>query len=283
MQASQLDDAVARAVKSSERSVALRPVALYLLSTGVDVLSGRLERGGRVPLERIEGVPASWAHALLHFGWLRGLPVWLIENAPVEPAISEPAWAGAFPVWWAAAMGASTLVTCCAGSSLDNASAPAGTIALVRDHINLSGSTPLLGVGASELGAQFPDQSRVHETELIRAAKQAAERLGLNARECIAACTLGPTLETPAEQRWMARAGAHVSAQGMALPLIAAAHAGLGGLALVVVVQEAEAALDIAKIAARSEALAPALDDLLTELALDVQRVARARLDEVGR
>jgi purine nucleoside phosphorylase len=102
----------------------------------------------------------------------------------------------------------------------------------------------------------------------------------LAVREVVAACTLGPSLETPAERRLLARAGAEVSAQGLAPTLIASAHAGLGGLTIVVVTHEGEAELDIAKSAARSDALAPALDDLLVQLSEEVQRRARARLEE---
>lgn len=281
MNVSLLDATVERALAAGQRSLSIRPVALYLLSTGVDVLAGRLEKAGRLPLSKLTGTPPEWSDSLLHFGLLRGLPVWLLENAPTESELGAPPWTSAFPVWLAAAAGASTLITTSAGSSLDAANAPIGTLALVRDHINLSGTTPLLALGSSRLGAQFPDQSRVHDAPLRRGALDICARLGLHARELVVAGTLGPTLETPAERRWMKLAGAEVSAMGLSSTLIAAAHAGLGGLSIVAVVHSDDGAIDIAQIAARSEALAPALDELLTELASDVQRSARARLDEV--
>ena len=53
-------------------------------------------------------------------------------------------------------------------------------------------------------------------------------------------------------------------------------------LALIVIVQESDASLDLASIAAASRALSPALDDLLWEVAADVQAQARAQLDEAG-
>jgi hypothetical protein len=80
----------------------------------------------------------------------------------------------------------------------------------------------------------------------------------------------------------MQRAGAQVSAQDLAPVLLAAAHAGLGGLAIAIVVHEGDEAIDIAQVAARAEALAPALDDLLAALATAVQREARARLEDGG-
>jgi purine-nucleoside phosphorylase len=282
MKQASLDDAVARCLAALERRRFSRPGALYLLSTGVEVLAGRLRDASRLPLGKLEAAPESWSEVMLHQGTLEGLPVWLVENSRADAAESEPAWAAAFPIWLAAAAGASSFVSTHAGSSLDEKLAPVGALALVRDHVNLSGSTPLVGLSASRLGAQFPDQSRVHDPMLRAAARELCKKLGLEGRESVAACSLGPTLETPAERRWFKAAGADVSAQELAPGLIAAAHAGLGGLAIVVVVHAADEALDIARIAARSERLAPAIDELLTALARDVQRTARARLDEVG-
>ncbi len=279
MHASPLDEAVSRAQAVLRRRGVPLPAALLHLATGVGVLAGRLKAAGRLPFSSVEACPRAWRESLLHWGELEGVPVWLLEAAPLEPEESDAAWEQCFPIWLAAASGASTLLYVTAGAALD-ASIRAGTLALLGDHINFSGSTPLLGLGASKLGAQFPDQTRVHDVELRRAALTLAGELGLAAREVVAAGTLGPTLETPAERRWLARAGAEVSAQGLAAPLIAAAHAGLGGLTIVVVVQQADEALDIAKIAARSEALAPALDDLLTRLSAEVQRRARAELED---
>lgn len=282
MHASPLDSGVAQALGALEARKLTRPAALYLLSTGVGVLAGRLESAGRLPFSKLDGTPRAWSDTLLHHGLLHGLPVWLVENSPLDRECGEDEWQRAFPLWLAAAAGASTFVHTSSGSSLDELAAPPGTLALLSDHVNLSGTTPLLGLGGSRLGAQFPDLSRVHDGELRAAALGLAKQLGLAAAEFVGACSAGPTLETPAERRWMARCGAQVAAQDLAAPLIAAAHAGLGGLSIVVVVHSGDGAIDIAKVAARAEALAPGLDDLLARLAQDVQRRARARLEELG-
>jgi purine nucleoside phosphorylase len=275
----ELDEAVSRALVSLERRKLGAPAALYLLATGLGTLPSRLESAGRLPFSKVEGAPERWRDVVLHFGTLGGGAAWLVEHAPADAGSGEPGWHSAFPVWLAAAAGASTLLHATAGAALDPAQFPAGTLALVRDHWNASGATPLLGLGRSRLGAQFPDQTRVHDPELRRAAAEIARKLGLAAREAVAACTLGPALETPAERAWLARGGAHVSAQSLADVLVAAAHAGLGGLTIVAVVEDG-GELDLAKIAARSRALAPALDDLLVALAGEVERRARDRIEE---
>jgi purine-nucleoside phosphorylase len=280
MQPSVLDESVSQALASLERRDVQRPSALYLLSTGVGVLAGRLTRAGRLPFSKLEGVPHAWQDSLLHWGLLEGLPIWLVENSPLDREAGEAEWQRAWPMWLAAAAGASTFVHTCAGASLDS-SVPPGTIALLSDHVNLSGTTPLLALGSSRLGAQFPDVSRVHDAALRRAAVELCRSLGLAVAEPVGACAVGPTIETPAERRWMGHCGAQVSAQELAAPLIAAAHAGLGGLSIVVVVHEGDDPVDIALVAARAEKLAPALDDLLSKLALAVQEQVRERLAEL--
>jgi len=278
----ELDERVHRALAALDRHKVRRPTALVSLAVGAGVALSRLEDAGRLPFSRVDGAPDRWRDAMLHHGRLQGADVWILDDAALDAEPGAPAWSGAFPFWLAGAAGASTLIHVCAGASTrasDDSGLRAGTIALVRDHLNLSGGSPLVGLGASRLGAQFPDQTRVHDAQLRQQALRICSELGLHAQECVAACSLGPTLETPAERRAFALHGAEVSAQRLIEPLHAAAHCGLGVLALVLVVQEAGEEIDIARLAARSHALAPAVDDLIISLV----RAARAEAIERSR
>lgn len=281
MDDSSFDDAVFGAAAALRERGVPAPHALLLLGTGVGVLPGRLESAGRIPLEVAKGLPPAWEGALLHYGELQGLPVWLLEDAAADPLPDDPPWAAAFPVWLAAAAGAASLIHTTAGSALDAGedSLPVGAFALVSDHVNLSGTTPLLGLGDTRLGPLFPDQTTVHDAFLRDSARRTCEQLGLAGIEAVAACTNGPALDTPAERRWFAGTGARVSAQGLATPLLAAAHAGLGTLAIVLVTDEGDDPVDIARVAAVSGELAPALDDLLFAVAKDAQERATEDLE----
>jgi purine-nucleoside phosphorylase len=163
-----------------------------------------------------------------------------------------------------------------AGASLTNELEP-GSLALLSDHLNLSGRTPLLGLASSGLGPLFPDVSGLHHAELRARALAICRDLGLPAREAVAACTCGPSLETPAERRFFARAGADVAVQGLEGPLLAAAHAGLATLAIVCVTDGGEGAVDLASIVAAAERMAPGLDDLLFRVAPEIARAAEGR------
>jgi len=292
MQVPPFDAEIFDAAAGLQERGAPQPEALFLLGCGVGVLPGRLKDAGRIPLSAIKGVPEAWADALLHHGIFNGLCVWMLEDAPRTATEDDPHWVGAFPVWLAAAAGAATLVHTSAGNALPRqagqagsepeAPLPVGTVALVSDHVNLSGESPLVGVGESRLGPLFPDQTRVHDSILRKSALATAQRLGLAAVEAVVACVQGPSLETPAERRWFAAAGCDVSVQRLATPLIGAAHAGLGTLSLVLVVNDSEGPIDIAEIVAVAARLAPSVDDLLWELAADVQRQTAADLEGSG-
>ena len=285
MERSSFDEAVFGAAGELREQGVIAPHALLYLGTGLGVLPGRLEDGRRIPLDRAEGVPAAWSRALLHHGRFHGLPVWMLEDAPGEPDPGDEPWAEAFPVWLAAAAGASTLVHTAAGSALEAGpkTVEVGSIALLSDHMNLSGATPLLGLGETRLGPLFPDQTTLHDERLRAVGLRLCKRLGLAAAEVVGACTPGPALETPAERRWFAHAGAHVSVQRLAPTLLAAAHAGLGTLELVLVVSAGDDPVDIARVSAVASEMAPALDDLLWELAGSVQADALVDLARLER
>lgn len=255
------------------------PRALFLLGTGAGLLPMRLKNMTRTGLSAVPGVPEAWRGVDLHAGTLDGLDCWILEDAPgpqdrgALPAADEPAWVRGFPCWLAAEAGAAVLVHASAGASLVERIPPA-SLALLSDHVNLSGRTPLLGLSASKLGPLFPDLTRLHHAELRARALAIAGGIGLAAHEAVAAASPGPALETPAERRFFARAGADVVVQGLEGPLLAGAHAGLAVLAIVCVTDRGEGEVDLAQIVAAAERIAPGLEDLLVRLAPEIARVA---------
>lgn len=280
-----LDETVARAGAALEQRGVPAPDALFLMATGVGELADALRGASELVLGELSDCPEPWAPRVLHAGRLEGARVWLLEDAAGDP-LDEPErapWVAAFPVWLAAARGASVCVHASAGTALARPGEPeplAGALGLARDHLNASGRTPLVGLGASRLGPLFPDLSRLHHVGLRRAALAHAERLEIEAREVVVAATAGPALETPAERRMLALLGADAAVQSLAPALLAAGHAGLAVLAIVALVDAQEETLDVARLLERSRALEPRCARLLVALADDVARAAR---DERGR
>jgi purine-nucleoside phosphorylase len=274
-----LDAAVGAAREDLEGRRFREPRALYLLGTGGGLLPLRLKRETRTSLAEIAGVPEAWRGATLRAGEIDGVSCWILEDAPgppergALPAEGEPGWVRGFPCWLAAAAGASVLVHTSAGAALTPEIEP-GWLALLSDHVNLSGRTPLLGLSESNLGPLFPDPKRLHHAGLRRRALAICRSIDQPAREAVAACTPGPALETPAELRFFARAGADVAVQGLESPLLAAAHAGLAALAIVGVTDRGEGKADVAGIVAAAERIAPRLDELLARLAGAIREAA---------
>jgi purine-nucleoside phosphorylase len=73
---------------------------------------------------------------------------------------------------------------------------------LISDHLNLQGTTPLLG------GAYFHDMSEVYSAGWRQRFHQAAQDLELPLHEGVYAALLGPQYETPAEIRMLRTLGA---------------------------------------------------------------------------
>jgi purine-nucleoside phosphorylase len=258
------------------------PAVLFLMGTGVGFLPEKLRAYATHDLGEWCASLGPWQEQVLHTGRLAELPVWLLDDVSGDPSEDEPEspWVRALPVWLAAASGAQVLVHTSAGSALSRAQ-PTPALALVSDHLNCSGTTPLLGLGESKLGPLFPDLSGLYHAGLRAAARERAQALGVPTFEAVVACTLGPALETPAERRMLARLGADVSVQNLATPLLAAAHAGLTALALVAVGDADAGPADVRRVLSAAETLQPAIEDLLVALAPALSETSFARAAEV--
>jgi purine-nucleoside phosphorylase len=82
------------------------------------------------------------------------------------------------------------------------ASMAVGELMLISDHLNLQGTTPLLG------GAHFHDMSEVYSSSWRQRFHQTAKDLQLPLHEGVYAALLGPQYETPAEIRMLRTLGA---------------------------------------------------------------------------
>jgi purine-nucleoside phosphorylase len=98
---------------------------------------------------------------------------------------------------------------------------------LIEDHLNFTGTSPLVGPNDEAIGLRFPDMSRTYDPDLLEHASAAAKRAGVATRRGIYAGVLGPALETSAERRFLRSAGADAVGMSTVTEVIAAAHADL--------------------------------------------------------
>jgi len=144
-----------------------------------------------------------------------------------------------FSVRVAAALGVSTLVVTNVAGGIEPSLA-VGEIACIRDHLNLTGVSPLTGPNDERLGPRFVDMTDVYTPSLRALASQTAQNLlGKSLRECIYAGMPGPSYETPAEVRMLRILGADLVGMSTVHEVIAARHAGLKVLGLSLVANPA--------------------------------------------
>lgn len=139
-----------------------------------------------------------------------------------------------FPIRLMQALGAGTLIVTNAAGGLNPAFQP-GDIMRIADHINLTGENPLVGPNEPAWGLRFPDMSRVYDPGLADLARAAADRLEQRLQSGVYAGLKGPSLETPAEIRFLTTIGADAVGLSTVQEVIAAAHAGMRILGLSVI------------------------------------------------
>lgn len=107
----------------------------------------------------------------------------------------------------------------------------AGDVMVIRDHLNLMGRSPLIGVHEPELGPRFPDQTCVWDPAL----RAVLHGIDPALKEGVYAGLLGPSYETPAEVQMLKRLGADAVGMSTVPEAIAlnAMGARLVGLSLV--------------------------------------------------
>lgn len=98
-----------------------------------------------------------------------------------------------------------------------------GDLMILEDHICLI-PNPLIGVNLDELGPRFPDMSEPYDHNMIKIAEQIASDNNLPIQKGVYVALTGPTLETPAEYKYMRIIGGDTVGMSTAPEVIIARH-----------------------------------------------------------
>ncbi|MGB9615750.1 MAG: purine-nucleoside phosphorylase, partial [Desulfomonilaceae bacterium] len=131
-------------------------------------------------------------------------------------------------------LGADFLIINSAAGGLNPLFKPAD-IMIATDHVNLQGENPLRGVFDDRLGPRFPDMSCPYDPELREIATRAALELRIPVRHGVYVAVSGPSLETPAETRFMRLLGGDAVGMSTVPEVIVARQAGLRVLVMAVI------------------------------------------------
>jgi purine-nucleoside phosphorylase len=205
-----------------------QPEVGLILGSGLGFFADdRIEVEGRLPYGEIEGFPVSTVpgHAgQFVYGNLHNKRVLCMQGRFHYYEGYSMAQL-TLPVRWMHEAGVGTLLVTNAAGGINPHYAP-GDLMLLRDHINLLGTNPLIGA-SSEEGPRFPDMSAVYDAALRDRLKAWAESKGKDLREGVYLATTGPSFETPAEIRAFATLGADAVGMSTVPEAIVARQLGL--------------------------------------------------------
>lgn len=136
-----------------------------------------------------------------------------------------------FPIRVMQELGVKILIISNAAGGL-NPEFNAGDIMIITDHINLTGSNPLIGPNEDSWGIRFPDMIQAYNNKLVMLAENAGKKTGIKLQKGTYAGLKGPSLETPAEVRFLKTIGAEAVGFSTVQEVIAAIHGGMKVLGL---------------------------------------------------
>jgi purine-nucleoside phosphorylase len=233
----------------------LKPKIALILGSGLGSLADELTDAVAIGYDELPHFPSTTVaghRGRLLVGKLAGVPVLLFDGR-IHFYEGHPMWQVAFPVYVAQKMGVTTIFVTNAAGGI-NPEFGAGTIMLIRDHINLTGTSPLIGPNAPALGPRFPSMRDAYDIELRRLAFATAAAAGIAVAEGVYVAMIGPQYETDAELRMLAQLGADAVGMSTVPEVIAARHAGMRVLGVSVISNSAVPVVWQASLARVSDA-----------------------------
>lgn len=206
----------------------LKPRLGIVLGSGLGGLADAVEAPVEIAFADLPGWPAATAPGhvgRLVLGRLDGVPLVLLQGRFHLYEGNDPGLV-VQPTLLFQRLGARIIVLTNAAGGIDPAFGP-GTLMVIRDHLNLTGRTPLLGQNADDLGPRFPDLTEAWSVRLRELLHACGRAEGVDLAEGVYAGLLGPQYETPAEVLMLRRLGADAVGMSTVLECIAARWAGL--------------------------------------------------------
>jgi len=214
----------------------LRPEWGIIMGTGQKLLAEHLVDGKALSYQDLPHFPPATSpthEGRLCWGRLAQRPV-LVFQGRVHAYEGYPLSQVAMPVRLLAAVGAKNLLITNAAGGL-NPLFQSGDLMLIADHINLLGDNPLVGENVEDWGPRFPDLSRAYDRDWLALAEEVGRREGIILRKGVYVAVKGPSLETPAETRFLRGIGADAVGMSTVAEVITAVHAGLRTLGISII------------------------------------------------
>ena len=229
-------DRTSQAVAYLKEKVTHRPEFALILGSGLGELADQAQDAQVVPYSDIPGFPVSTApghKGNLVFGKLGGKDVVLMQGRfHTYEGYSQHECT--IPVATFHGIGVKTLIVTAATGGL-NYNHKAGDLMLIRDHINFTGTNPLVGPNDPQIGPRFPVMFDAYDPEYLELIKGVALKEQISLHEGVYCAINGPVFFTKSELRMLMKLGADSIGMSTVPEVILARHRGLkvAGIAVV--------------------------------------------------
>ncbi len=223
-----LQDKITAAAEYLLKKVPLRPETALILGSGLGDYADTLDDSVKIPYSEIPNFPQPTVEGhtgAFVFGRKEGKTV-VVAQGRVHFYEGLSMHQITLPVRVLAAMGVKNLVLTNAAGGV-NLSYQPGTLMLIADHINFSGTNPLIGANLEKFGPRFPDMSDLYTAEVRSAIKTRAAEENIPLEEGVYLMCTGPSYETPAEIRAFRTLGADAVGMSTVPEALVAGHCGM--------------------------------------------------------
>jgi purine-nucleoside phosphorylase len=266
-----VEEGVVRVIQ--ERSD-IRPVAGVVLGSGLgEAIAVAWERAGsgeplEIPYAELPGFPPPTVPGHAGKLWLGtiGEQAVAMFQGRIHFYEGHPMRLASITTRVSHALGARTMVLSAAVGALD-LSLSAGSMVVVRDHINLMGTNPLMGWRYPDGSPAFVDVSGIYDPDLAGAALTILRDHGTAVTEGVYAAMAGPAYETPAETEMLRRVGATVVGMSTVPEAVVARALGMRVLGLSFVTNAAGGAVSHEEVLLASKTAAEAIGRVVAGLA----------------
>ncbi|PPR45423.1 MAG: Purine nucleoside phosphorylase 1 [Alphaproteobacteria bacterium MarineAlpha5_Bin8] len=131
-------------------------------------------------------------------------------------------------------IGCKLLIITNAAGSLDQ-NMPAGSLMVIKDHINWSGFNPLIGPNADSYGPRFHDMSDGYNKNYRKQLLEVANKIDQKLYEGVYCMYSGPNFETPAEINALKVIGGKAVGMSTVPEVLVANHCGLSVIGISVI------------------------------------------------
>ncbi len=219
-----------------KEKVSLSPDIVITLGTGLSSLGEKVKKVKTFPYKEIPNFPVSTVETHkgeLIFGFLENKKVAVLQGRfhYYEGYSTKEL---TFPLRVLTLFKPKIYIVSNAAGGL-NLTFKSGDIMIIKDHINLIPDNPLRGINNEKWGPRFPDMSRAYDLELRELFKKVAQKLNEEIKEGVYIAIPGPSLETPAETKFLKIIGADAVGMSTVPEVIVAVHAGLKVLGISII------------------------------------------------